>query len=498
MRILLPGGYFFAKFVGGGTVALPSKEYFRMRTLSLAAAAAAVLFFALTSCSGSASDGDSTGEDGISFKMISARVFTLFSGESTKHKLIFETDSDWSLDLPSSASWLVFSAVEGHAGGLLTRFSIEFSYNPSSPATTDEVTLHILLSDGSRQPVSITLKGLSQCSDFEIPDDMIFSVTLGRNTTNVAQGFDYDPQEDVIYIMQKYATYRNHIGWQKRTTQTTSTVAPQYMTLNCFSHANNVSIEKSTQGKFVWSPNWGTRQSDGSYDNPHVVSRFALQTGQELWNTDTEENYYFGLKNTWPAFDFDADLMAVCDYSFFYIYKLSELRKLPDEEITLDFTVTYGGSIVNSSGTTVDTKIPEWTGKPKIRAKDCRKVTPLYKVPFDYTKRGLHWQTYCIRGNWIYALLQADTKSAPDIIFDTYLECYRMDGKENHYKIRQEYMQNRQRILQFGWTDADYFYCEPEGIKVMGRDMYILYSIRGNDSHPIRRPVIFHLETPYR
>ena len=78
-----------------------------------------------------------------------------------------------------------------------------------------------------------------KCSDPTIPNDMIFSTTLGRNTNNVAQGFDYDEAEDVIYITQKYGTYRNLVGWQKRETASRETVAPNCMTLSCFSHGNN-------------------------------------------------------------------------------------------------------------------------------------------------------------------------------------------------------------------------------------------------------------------
>ena len=73
-----------------------------------------------------------------------------------------------------------------------------------------------------------------------------------------------------------------------------------------------------------------------------------------------------------------------------------------------------------------------------------------------------------------------------------------MDGTQSPlYKIRQEYMQNRERILEFDWNEKDYFYCEPEGIKVFDGQMLLLYCMKGNtDAHSTRRPVIFRLAAP--
>ena len=405
--------------------------------------------------------------------------------------LTFRTNCEWTIEVPSDAAWVKVEPRSGKPVEEFEDFDVSISVTPPEDGKEKTATLAIRYGNLSKK-VTVTYTALSPCSQFEITDDMLFSTTLGKNSTNVPQGFDYDPDEDIIYITQKYGTYRNHIGWQKRETAFSTATAADYMTLSCFSHGNNIAIEKTKSGaKYVWAPNYGTRQDDGSYDKPHVVSRFPLESKKTILNTDTVENYYFGLSTTWPAFDFDEDLMAVCDYKKFYIYRISELQALPVEDVKLDFTITYGGS------TPVDTKRAEWTGVPVIKARDCRKVKPLYTVTFDYGNRGLHWQSYCIDNGWIYAILQADTKSAPEIIFDTYVEAYKMDGSKNVYKIRQEYMQNRDAILKYDCNEKDYFYCEPEGIKVMGDTMLMMYALRGQaTNHAIRRPVIFKVATP--
>lgn len=419
-----------------------------------------------------------------------SRLFT-FSGEGGNALLKISANCPWEIAIPADATWVTADIMSGGSRSEdLVSYKVNLTIAPmSGPKRTAVVAVRY---GESYKNVTINQSSLAESSQFNIPDDMLFSTTLGRNTTNVCQGFDYDPDGDIIYISSKYGTYQNHLGWQKRETASSTTVAPDYMTLRCFSHGNNISIEKASDGKkYVWAPNYADRQSDGSYDKPKIVSRFPLVSGKTLYNTDTEENYYFGLNVTWPAFDFKNDMMAVCDYSYFYIYKLSDIMALPVETITLDFKITYGGA------SPVQTNIPEWSGNPVVKARDCRKVKAIYKVPFTYKQRNLHWQSYCIDNGWIFAILSADTKEAPEIIHDTYVEAYKMDGSDNKYKIRQEYMQNRDRIVEFGWNEKDYFYCEPEGIKVQGNTMYMLYCMRGNtEAHKIRRPVIFKLASP--
>ena len=423
-----------------------------------------------------------------------SNVVLSFTGSSpVSQSLTFKTNVPWTVDGLSAAAWVKVTPTQGDPAGETKDFELVVKVDEYSGATSRTARLNVVFGDQKKE-FTVTQGSLHKSSDYSITDDMVFSTTLGRNITNVAQGFDYDPDEDVVYITQKYGAYRNHVGWQKRETRNGNTVAPNYMTLACFSHGNNIWIEKTNGKKYVWAPNFGTRQDDGSYDNPHIVSRFPLESGKTLYNTETTENYYFGLKDTWPAFDFDNDLMAVCDYKKFYIYRLSELEALPVKDITLDFEITYGGKVKD-----IDAKIPEWKGRPTVKARDCRDVKPVYTVTFDYGKRGLHWQTYCIDNGWIFALLQADKKTEPEVIYDTYVEAYKMDGTKTLYKVRQEYMQNKERLVELGWTDADYCYAEPEGIKVIGDVMYTMYTIRGADkdsAKATRRPVVFRLESP--
>ena len=442
---------------------------------------------------------------GTTFSISGSKDITFPASGTSPQKVLFTTDYKWSLEISSdAASWLSVSPTSGDPAGKKQAYTLVINASDNSESAARSAVINILY-NGTSASVKVSQSGkgaLPEYSQFEVTPDMIFSTTLGANDTNVAQGFDYDPDEDIIYITQKYGTYRNHIGWQKRETASSPTKATNKMTLSCFSHGNNIAIQKTGDGKkYVWAPNYGTRQDDGSYDAPVVISRFPLSPGQTVLNSETTENYFFDLKPCWPAFDFKNDMVAVCNYKKFVIYRLSELQALPETTITLPYTITYGGS------SPVDTKRAEYSGSPTIKARDCSKVKPLYTVTFDYSKRGLHWQSYCIDNGWIYAILQAKPKEEkvepaednPDLLFETYVEAYKMDGSKNLYKMRQEYIRNMDAILKYDWNEKSYYYCEPEGIKVYDGIMLTMYTLRGQESnHLIRRPVVFRLASPVK
>ncbi len=342
---------------------------------------------------------------------------------------------------------------------------------------------------------------LHKCSETTIADEMIFSSSCSRTLTSVQQGFDYDPVDNTLYFFQLNRWYRNIIGWTKPEVTLSTEVAPHYMGLRCFSHGNNIIIERTPGGEiFVWAPNFGSR-GDGSYGNPWIVSRMPLKEtttlSQDIKNTDPDENYYFGVSPCWPAIDFDEDLIAICTYKKVYVYRLSEIQALPKTTVRLPAKITYGGIMTSSSSsTTYDTGIPEFTGYPEIVARDVTKIKPLIEFDSTYSKRGLHWQTFCIDNGKAYFLNMGDVPESSIVKHDTYVEVYDLKtGKLLREKVRQEYIQDVGGLASRGYVESDYCYVEPEGIKVMGDTMYILYTCRGNKNLTTRRPVIFKLSS---
>ena len=344
-------------------------------------------------------------------------------------------------------------------------------------------------------------KALHKCSETRIVDEMIFSSCCARTLSSVQQGFDFDPVDSTLYFFQLNRWYRNIIGWTRPEVTLSTEIAPHYMGLRCFSHGNNIIIERTASGeKYVWAPNFGSR-GDGSYGNPWIVSRMPLREtsglSKDIKNTDPNDNYYFGVSPCWPAIDFDEDLIAICTYKKVYVYKLSEIQALPQTLITLPAQITYGGLMTSSSSTTTyDTGIPEFTGYPQVVARDVSQVKPLIVFDNTYTKRGLHWQTFCIDGGKAYFLDMGDVPEGSVIRHDTYIEVYDLKtGALLRPKVRQEYVQDIDGLVARGYVESDYCYVEPEGIKVMGDTMYVLYTCRGNTTLTARRPVIFKLSS---
>lgn len=340
---------------------------------------------------------------------------------------------------------------------------------------------------------------LHKCSETRITDDMIFSSCCSRTTTTVQQSFDYDPVENTVYFCQLNRLYRNLISWTTPEVTLSTAVPAQTMILSCFSHGNNIVFERTADGgKYIWTPNFGTR-GDGSYNNPWIVSRIPLQTtsgvANDIKNTDPDDNYYFGVSPCWPAIDFDADLIAVCTYKKVYLYRLSQVRALPKTTVKIPKVITYGGTITNGTST-FDSLIPEFVGQPEVLAHDATTLTPLIVFDSNYSARGLHWQTFCINGGKAYFLLMGEVPDDSIIRHDTYIEVYDLTtGKLIREKVRQEYIQDHQGLAARGYVDPDYCYAEPEGIKVMGETMYVMYTCRGNTTATTRRPVVFKISS---
>ena len=78
----------------------------------------------------------------------------------------------------------------------------------------------------------------------------------------------------------------------------------------------------------------------------------------------------------------------------------------------------------------------------------------------------------------------------------SYIEVYDLQtGKLLREKVPQMYVQDIEGLASRGYVESDYCYVEPEGIKVMGDTLYVLYTCRGNTNITTRRPVIFKLSS---
>ena len=220
---------------------------------------------------------------------------------------------------------------------------------------------------------------------------------------------------------------------------------------------------------------------------------------EDVKNTDPDENYYFGVSPCWPAIDFDQGLIAICDLKKTYVYSLSDVMDLPVTTVKLPTTITYGGIMTSSSSmTTYDTGIPEYTGQPEILARDASGLKPISVFDSSFGRHDPHWQAFCIGNGQVFFLSMDDVPGNSVIKLETYLDVYDLKtGKRLHSQECQEYMKDLEGLVSRGYAESDYCYPEPEGIKVMGDVLYIMYTCRGNTTITECRPVVFKFSSKY-
>ena len=87
-----------------------------------------------------------------------------------------------------------------------------------------------------------------------------------------------------------------------------------------------------------------------------------------------------------------------------------------------------------------------------------------------------------------------DVPEGSVIKHDSYIEVYDLStGALLRPKVQQKYMQDIDGLVSRGYVESNYCYAEPEGIKVMGDALYVLYTCRGNTDITVRRPVIIKI-----
>ena len=324
---------------------------------------------------------------------------------------------------------------------------------------------------------------MKSCTVTGISDDMIFSMGCAGRTTSVTQGFDFNADGSMMYYSQVTSGHRNTVGWAPRVQLTTDTKTATFMTLYYYSHGNNIHYEKGSDGAdYIWIGNYGTRNSENTYNNPQVLSKIRLQAGSTIRNSDAVDNYYFGVRNLHASFDVEHDQLGIYAGGVVRIYRLSEVLAVPVTSVTLETSLTYGGEGAPDA---------EWTGTPTIKAHDCRSIKPLHTISYSYAPKG--WQTYCIYGDRIYFFLN-NGNPVNGMAFRSVLDVVGTDGRKIYSDIFQPFADNIDDLKRYSMTDDATRYMENEGIVIRDGVMYLMYTAKNEAG--IRRPVVFNFAKP--
>lgn len=411
--------------------------------------------------------------------------------------LNFRTNCNWELQIPAEAGWIKANTTSGNGNGTAKAFTVLLTVEANSGKDAREASIKLAYGSRSfskeikvRQPSQSSMKG---CTVTNITDDILFSTVPAGTSTSVQQGFDFNADKSMMYFSQVTSGYKNTISWTPRTAVTSSTtLATNKLTLLYYSHGNNIHYEKGTDGAdYLWIANWGTRDSEGKYTNPQVLSRIKLVNGKTYRPADAEDSYYFGTKTVHASFDVENDHLAIYSQGDGYtmkIYKLSEVLATPLSDVQLQYSLTNGGTA--NGKTSPD---PEYVGKPTIKAHDCRSLKPVASFTNNYTgTRG--WQTYCIHGEKVYFFLfyKQTNPAANGMYYQSVIDVFDFKGNKLKGDILQPFADNLTDLIRYGFTDDATRYMENEGILVRDGILYLLYTAKNTAG--FRRPVIFQFD----
>lgn len=229
-------------------------------------------------------------------------------------------------------------------------------------------------------------------------------------------------------------------------------------------HGTCLCVEPGTDAKnqHFWFANFGTKQADGSYLKPKILSRTLYVPGKRILPQEADEHFYFGEEyiQMLPCIDFESGILAiwVSSKATVTMFRLEDVLAAPVKDMEI------GGMVWGGETESPSKYATEGTVSVSIKAHDCRNLTPVAK--FKMTVSG-GTQGYCVYGSdhRSYHLVGASTP------VNTRLTVY--DGQGNAI-IPSEgfgFDDDISKLIENGLTTKEYL--ESEGIRIRDKKMYI-------------------------
>lgn len=435
---------------------------------------------ALASCQPKVDDGG--GASNTEFTSVSGLEDRTSPAEGESFVLSLSASGEWTCSCPSG--WVTVNPESGSAGDYNVTVQVGENKGGSDRTTfihficgSDKRTL--LLTQGHNEPKKEE-SALDIYLDSHFSSLMHYSTGRLRTTSAVMQSFDLSKDGNTIYYTQLNNKFRVYLSWGPRNGKSTPST---YMTLNYTGHGSNFTIEEAEDGTWLWMDNYSSKNASGDYWDAQIVSRFPVKSGTTLNAWESSENYYFGEANISVAVDIEGDMLTILGISSGRIrtYKLSELRALPIEDITLN-PITYGG----------EDKAPhkETTLSPVVKARDARKLTPLGDFSIQRGKYAdgttVSWQGFDIHDGLIYQAQgngHADGTPSPG-----WVQLRKIDGTTIVPLTTITALEDLGELKSAGITDTGYM--EPEGVKLRGGILYCGFASKNSADE--RRGTIFN------
>lgn len=419
-------------------------------------------------------------------KVVGIEDKTISADATEVTTVLFTAGGKWSTRI--NCSWLSATPASGEAG----LASVKVTAEPNSGAKSrigsvqfvcgsDTKTLHVTQNGSGSEPVPEPVYGPLLADGFS--QDLHFSTARLRTTSAVMQSFDIAKDGETIYYTQLNNKFRVYLSWNKRNSQETPT--DRCMTLCYTGHGSNFTLEEAADGKYIWMDNYSSKNASGDYWDAQIISRIPIKAGTTVKPWQATENYYFGEKNISVAVDIEGDMLTILGISSGRIrtYRLSELRALPVEEITLA-PITYGGEDKADD--------PETTKTMVCKARDARKAKPLgdFTILREHYNDGtqVSWQGFDIHDGLIYQAQgngHADGTPSPG-----WLQVRKVNGAIVVPLTTFKALEDLAALKNAGITDTGYM--EPEGVKYRHGSVFCGFCSKKSDD--VRRGTLFRYD----
>ena len=412
------------------------------------------------------------------FTAVSGLADRTAPAEGEEFTLSLTATAAWTCSVPA---WISAAPASGEAGAYNVTVRVE-----PIPAGEERSGFVRLTCGSDKRSMMVSQASVKEPGpedlylDSPYSDLLHYSTGRLRTTTAVMQSFDI-VKDGTIFYTQLNSKFRVYLSWGPRNGQNQPT---DYMTLNFTGHGSNFTIEEDSEGKrWLWMDNYSSKNASGEYWGAQIVSRFPIRSGSTLNPADGVEHYYFGETNISVAVDFEGDMLTILGISSGRVltYRLSALRALPEEDITLA-AITYGGE----SGA----PLTERTETPVVKARDARKLTPLGDFSISRGKyedgTTISWQGFDIHGGLVYqAQGNGHENGTPS---PGWVQIRKIDGTTVVPLTPIKAIEDLAALKEAGITDTGYM--EPEGVKWRGGILYCGFASKNSAAE--RRGTIFN------
>lgn len=313
-----------------------------------------------------------------------------------------------------------------------------------------------------------------------LDEDLIYSKGIYLVRNSVIQSIDVDKNGSIYYVQVGGAL--KHVLFVSNGEPNENITSS--MQLKYFGHGTNMAIEEDGEDRYVWINSNGHKNSSGDYGSNKTFSRIKYEPNKIVERYEEGDTYYMANKaNIHPAIDQENDILAVTTSGggnpnrFFYIFKLSEVKNLPNSIVKLP-ALTFGGEEPHG--------LPEQRVEPSINVKDLTDLEPIssFSVPPSNDKSVLNsyaFQGFDISDGKLYFhegegngnKKENGPSNAYVTIFD-YTE-----GKVISERTKVNAISNIDDLDKFNITSTGYM--EAEGIKMKDGVLYLGYASRSTD-----------------